>query len=269
MFATLEQHLLYAAVVCYLTGVAAHLYHIIKGKRRALEVGVGAFALGVLIQLVGTVLFVIRVGHLPVLGWQEATAFFAMGIMALYLWIQRTYKVPAFGAFVGPVVLGLCLLSLFMHPEMKTALRPELKSFWFPVHVLFAFVGDALFALAAVVGVMFLIQDYQLKHKAISPLFHRLPSLEVLDEVGYRCLAVGFPLLTLGIVTGSVWSMSTFGDYWRWMPKEVWSLVTWLLYAALLHGRLTSGWRGRRASIGSIAGFALVLGSFFLTSHMI
>ncbi|MBZ0253181.1 MAG: cytochrome c biogenesis protein, partial [Candidatus Methylomirabilis sp.] len=250
-------------------GSIAHLVYLFRSNPRAVAVGVRLFSAGFVLHLAHTAVYTVRTGHLPVLSWQEATSFFALAIVGLHLLVHRAYRIQAFGAFVGPVATGFCVLSLFLSPEMKTAIRPEMQSFWFPIHVVLAFMGDALFALAAVVGVMFLIQDYQLKHKTISPIFHRLPSLDVLDELGYRCLAVGFPLLTLGVITGSIWSMSAFGDYWSWTGKQVWSLVTWLLYAALIHGRLTAGWRGRRASIGSIAGFAVVVGSFFLTSHFI
>ena len=80
--------------------------------------------------------------------------------------------------------------------------------------------------------------------------------------MNYRCLALGFPLLTLGIISGSVWAEYAWGSYWNWDPKQTWSLITWLVYAALLHGRLTLGWRGRRAAILSILGFSIMLFTF-------
>ncbi|MFH1758908.1 MAG: cytochrome c biogenesis protein CcsA, partial [Pseudomonadota bacterium] len=87
-------------------------------------------------------------------------------------------------------------------------------------------------------------------------------ALKVLDDLNYRCLTFGFPLLTLGIISGSVWADSAWGSYWSWDPKETWSLITWFLYAALLHGRLTGGWRGRKAAIFSIVGFGALVFSF-------
>ena len=101
-----------------------------------------------------------------------------------------------------------------------------------------------------------------IKNKKWSQFLHRLPSLQTLDDLNYLCLSLGFPFLTLGIITGSIWAEYAWGSYWNWDPKETWSLVTWLIYAALLHGRLTIGWRGRRAAYFSIIGFAVVLFTF-------
>ncbi|MCL5808118.1 MAG: c-type cytochrome biogenesis protein CcsB, partial [Deltaproteobacteria bacterium] len=83
-----------------------------------------------------------------------------------------------------------------------------------------------------------------------------LPASSVLDEIGYKTIAIGFPLLTIGIVTGAFWANVAWGTYWSWDPKETWSLIVWLIYAAYLHARITRGWRGRKAAILSIVGFA-------------
>jgi cytochrome c-type biogenesis protein CcsB len=92
--------------------------------------------------------------------------------------------------------------------------------------------------------------------------YHRLPSLDLLDRVNYRSLTIGFPLLTLGIITGALWAENAWGSYWQWDPKETWSLITWFIYAALVHARLTVGWRGRKAAWLSIVGFLAVLFTF-------
>jgi len=265
----LEHTLLLVALLCYLLGTATQHAYLVRSDRRLVGVSIALFTAGFAIHALETAIEGLRLGYLPVLSWQEATDFYGLVIMAAYLVVQYTYRIRAIGAFVGPLVVVLVIAALFLPGAGTEQLRPELRSVWFHIHVPLAFMGEALFGVAAIVGLMWLIQDYQLRKRSISSAFHRLPSLDVLDEVGYRCLAIGFPLLTLAIVTGSLWSMDAFGDYWRWLPKEVWSLVTWLLYAALLHGRLLAGWRGRRASIGSIAGFTMVLASFFLTSHFI
>jgi cytochrome c-type biogenesis protein CcsB len=110
---------------------------------------------------------------------------------------------------------------------------------------------------------MYLIQEHHVKSKHLGGLFDRLPSLQILDEINYRLITLGFPLLTLAIITGAVWAESAWGSYWTWDPKEVWSLITWLVYAAVLHLRLTAGWRGRRAAILAIIGFVIVLFTFF------
>jgi cytochrome c-type biogenesis protein CcsB len=109
---------------------------------------------------------------------------------------------------------------------------------------------------------MYLIQERFLKKKRLGSLYQKLPSLDVLDEINYRCLSFGFPLLTVAIITGAIWAETAWGTYWSWDPKETWSLITWFIYAALLHGRLTTGWRGRRAAVLAIVGFFVLLFTF-------
>ena len=109
---------------------------------------------------------------------------------------------------------------------------------------------------------MYLLQERELKKKRFGLFYTRLPSLEALDNLNNHCLAVGFPLLTLGIITGSIWAKQAWGTYWQWDPKETWSLITWFIYAALVHARLTVGWRGRKAAWLSIVGFLAVLFTF-------
>jgi len=109
---------------------------------------------------------------------------------------------------------------------------------------------------------MYLLQDRMLKSKRFSPLYYRLPSLDTLDNINYRALSFGFPLMTLGIISGAAWAESVWGTYWSWDPKETWALLTWFVYAALLHGRLSIGWRGRRAALFAIIGFACLVFTF-------
>jgi cytochrome c-type biogenesis protein CcsB len=147
-------------------------------------------------------------------------------------------------------------------PMHTQDLNPALDSFWLPVHVGLSFMGNAVFTVAFVAAILYLIQERMLKSKKFSALHYRLPSLETLDRVNYRCLKFGFPLMTMGIISGAVWAESAWGTYWSWDPKESWALITWFLYAALLHGRLTVGWRGRRAAIFAIIGFCFLLFTF-------
>lgn len=200
-------------------------------------------------------------GHTPVTSLHEAMSFFAWCVVGLFLTLQLRYRLPSFGAFVTPPALVFLLAAVGTRGEIEP-LNPALQSVWLPIHVVLIFIGDGAFALAAAAAVMYLIQERQLKRKRLSGWFHRLPNIEVLDELNYRCLTIGFPLLTVGIITGSVWAQQAWGTYWSWDPKETWSLITWLLYAALLHGRLTVGWRGRRAAVWALIGFGSVLFTF-------
>ena len=192
----------------------------------------------------------------------ESLIFFSWCLVLVYLVITVRYKVPVVGAFVMPVTLILMAAAAFMPDKGVGEIPPALKSYWLPFHVTFSFLGDALFGLAFGAGVMYLIQERQLKRKRPGAFYYRLPSLEVLDAINYRSLTVGFPLLTLGIITGSIWAQYAWGTYWSWDPKETWSLITWLIYAALLHARLSVGWRGRKAAWFAIVGFFAVLFTF-------
>jgi cytochrome c-type biogenesis protein CcsB len=141
-------------------------------------------------------------------------------------------------------------------------LYPALQSVWLYVHTLTAFVSYSCFTIAAAVSALFIMQSHFLKKKNLGKMFLKLPSLDILDEIGYRCLAFGFPMLTVAIITGAFWASRAWGSYWSWDPKETWSLITWFIYAAMLHGRMTTGWRGKRAAILTIIGFLVMLFTF-------
>ena len=126
----------------------------------------------------------------------------------------------------------------------------------------FAMLGAAAFTLSFAVSIMYLIQEWYLKHHKVGFMYYRLPSLEILDEMNYKIISLGFIPLTLGILSGSVWAEYVWGAFWSWDPKQTWSLITWFVYAALLHGRLTIGWRGRKAAIIAIIGFMAVIFTF-------
>jgi cytochrome c-type biogenesis protein CcsB len=192
----------------------------------------------------------------------ESLVFFSLCLVTAYLVITMKFKVPVVGAFIMPITLILMAAAALLPEKGIGDIPPALQSNWLPIHVTLSFMGDALFAMAFGTGVMYLIQERQLKSKRPGALYYRLPSLEVLDSMNYRALTIGFPLLTLGIITGSVWAQYAWGSYWSWDPKETWSLITWLIYAAVLHSRLTVGWRGRKAAWFSIIGFAAVLFTF-------
>lgn len=198
----------------------------------------------------------------PVASLHESLSFFALTLVGIYLLFDYYYRTPILGAFICPIALVMMIGST-VAPSQPVPTNPILDSWWFPIHVSLAFLGHAIFAIAGVAGIMYLLQERMLKSKKFSGLFYRLPSLNVLDSINYKCLTFGFPLMTMGIISGAIWANSAWGGYWRWDPKETWALITWFLYAALLHGRLTVGWRGRRAAIFAIIGFLCLLFTFF------
>ncbi|MGE5239785.1 MAG: c-type cytochrome biogenesis protein CcsB [Chloroflexota bacterium] len=204
----------------------------------------------------------VSAGHLPVTNLHEASSFFSWCIVLIYFFLVRRYKIGIMSSFILPVVLVLMFSSSMLPREIRP-LSPVLQSYWLGIHTSLAMFGNAAFAVAFGIGIMYLLQEHYLKSKRLTGLFKRLPSLQVLDEINYRLITIGFPLLTLAIITGALWAESAWGSYWRWDPKEVWSLITWFIYALVLHIRLTAGWRGKRAAILSTVGFITVLFTFF------
>jgi len=144
---------------------------------------------------------------------------------------------------------------------------PALQSNWLAIHVITCFLGYASFAVSFGISVLFLIQE-GVSHQGGTPS-KWLPSEAILDEINYKSIVIGFPMLTLGIVTGAAWANYAWGTYWSWDPKETWSLITWFVYAAFLHARFTRNWRGRRAAYLSILGFVFVLFTYFGVNYLI
>ncbi len=249
------------AALLYLIGTLAYLAYIFFLKGSLSKAAVIAVSIGFASHTLAILARYAEAGYTPVTSLYESLSFFAWMIIGILLLANLKYKVKVLGSFLTPIALILMLFA-FALPKEILPLAPVLKSFWHPLHVVFAFLGNAIFALTFCCGVMYLIQEHQLKSKKMGPITKRLPPLSLLDDLSYQSLKYGFPLLTLGIITGAVWAEYAWGRYWNWDPKETWSLITWLLYAALLHQRLTVGWRGRKAAIMAIAGFLAIIFTF-------
>jgi cytochrome c-type biogenesis protein CcsB len=245
----------------YLLGTLAYLLYLISPRKGFSKSALVAISVGFLSHTLALIMRYAEAGHTPVTNLYESLSFFAWMIMGVLLIANLKYQISVLGSFLAPIAL-IFTLSAFALPKEIVPLAPVLKSFWHPFHVVFAFLGDAIFSLAFCCGIMYLIQEKQLKSKRMGAITKRLPSLKVLDDLNYQSLTFGFPLLTLGIITGAIWAEYAWGRYWNWDPKETWSLITWFLYAALLHQRLTVGWRGRKAAIMAIIGFMAVLFTF-------
>jgi cytochrome c-type biogenesis protein CcsB len=253
--------LFYVTLAAYLAATFAYLAYLIKPGDKAGNAARWALTSGFVVHIIFTAQRFFEAGHTPITNLHESLSFFSMAVAGLFIYFQRRFKVVVLGSFVTPLALVMLLLST-LFPMGIAPLNPALKSKWLAIHTIVAFLGYGAFAVAAGVAVVYIIQDRFLKKRRLGGLFQRLPSLDTLDEINYRCLTFGFPLLTVAIITGAIWAETAWGTYWSWDPKETWSLITWFVYAALLHGRLTTGWRGRRAAWLSIAGFCVMLFTF-------
>lgn len=199
-------------------------------------------------------------GFLPVANIGGALGFYSWLLIAGLLFLWWRYPVKILGALATPVA-GLMLCGALILPAPET-LPAILRGFWLTSHIATAMLGQATLALAFLGGILYLVQERQLKTKKFGFLYQRLPSLENLDALNYYCINLGFILLTLGMITGSLYAQQTLGSFWRWDPKETLTLTAWLLYAVLLHERLVRGWRGRRAAWLAIVGFLVLWVTF-------
>jgi cytochrome c-type biogenesis protein CcsB len=251
-----------AALGLYLAATAISIVQIFRRSTEPSKVMLAVTAGGFIVHTGSIIYRYYTAGHLPITNLHEASSFFSWCIVLIYFFLIRRYRIGIMSSFILPLVFVLMLSSSMLPREIRP-LSPVLQSYWLGIHTSLAMLGNAAFAVAFGVGIMYLLQEHYVKTKRLRGLFQRLPSLQVLDEINYRLITIGFPLLTLAIITGALWAESAWGSYWRWDPKEVWSLITWFIYALVLHIRLTAGWRGKRAAILSTVGFLTVLFTFF------
>jgi cytochrome c-type biogenesis protein CcsB len=197
----------------------------------------------------------------PGVNFKAIFSLFSWSIVCAYLLFQSRFRITALAGFAAPMAAFFMLLSAAM-PWVEGPVDPGFKGVWLALHVAAIFMGNGLFAIAFLAGIMYLLQEHHIKNKKFGAFFNRLPSLASLDLLGRYAVIYGFPFFTVGMITGSVYARYTLGSHWHWDPKEVWSLITWLLYVALLHERLAMGWQGRRAAIMAIVCFGVVVFTF-------
>jgi cytochrome c-type biogenesis protein CcsB len=199
------------------------------------------------------------VGHIPVSNLYEVFILFSMITAMFYLYYEQRYATRQLGPFVLLVISAAVGFLLWYTVSRDAAdiqpLVPALQSWWMKIHVPANFIGYGTFALSAMVGSAYLLKSH-------GYLADRLPSLEVLDDVMYKAISVGFAFFTVATILGALWAAEAWGGYWSWDPKETWALIVWLNYAAWLHMRLMSGLRGRVAAWWALIGLVVVTFAF-------
>ncbi len=195
----------------------------------------------------------------------EAMAYVSWAIILGYVLLEFTYRIKSIGAFVvgiGFIAMGAASLLPYRY-QTAEPLVPALNSYWIYIHVSVTLSSYAAFAMAGGLGVMYLVRERAERRGHHSRLIASLPDLETIDELGYKAIMVGFPLLAFGIILGAMWANYAWGGYWSWDPKETWSLIVWLIYGAYIHARMTRGWEGRRAAIYAVFGLLMVIFCFW------
>ncbi len=209
------------------------------------------------------------IGHAPLSNLYESLIFFAWTIILLYLLIEWRTKNRSIGAIATLLAFGAMAYGSYS-PTISNRIQPlvpALQSNWLLAHVITRFFGYAAFALAFGLSLMYLIKRLDNPEKQ-NMFLNLILRSSILDDLTHQMVVIGFLLLALGIITGAVWAHSAWGSYWTWDPKETWSLITWLVYAALLHARMMRGWRGKRLAIFSIAGFCCVIFTYFGVNYL-
>jgi len=262
-------------MVTFVYGLAACLYTFswVFKKPMAGTLATGVAIVGLVGNTAGIVLrwvesYSLGFGHAPLSNLYESLIFFSWTIVLINLFIERKYKYHVIGAVATPLAF-LAMAYASLSPNISDRIQPllpALKSNWLIAHVMTCFVGYAAFAIAFGVSIMYLLKNRETGDKNGS--LSRLPEAGVLDELTHQLVMFGFLFLSAGIITGAVWANSAWGRYWGWDPKETWSLITWFVYATLLHARLMRGWRGKRIALISIGGFAAVMFTYFGVNYL-
>ena len=257
----MEPVFLVIATLCYLSGAVGYQIYLVRDLPKIHKVSWSFLLVGAISHAFAVGLRSFHAGQLAVTTSREALSFFALVLVVAYVLIQIRLRLRLLGSFVSPLAV-LFMLGSALLPSPSTPISAVLQSGWVAFHVTSLFLAYALFALAFSAGVMYLLQERQIKHKSYGFLYSRFPSLERLDGINHYCLLAGFPLMTVGLVTGFAYAGVVWGAAWKGEPKEVGALATWFVYAVLLHERLTVGWRGRRAAWLAIIGFTAALVTF-------
>ena len=251
----------------YFVATISYLAYLIWPSEALSKISLGMTAIGFASHTFALVTRMVGTTDVSPPGFQEALSFFSWVLILVFLAVEFRHRLHVIGSFIVPLAL-LSLVSAAALPETAPTLTPVFRTLW--VHVTLSMLGTVGFAIAFVAGLMYLIQDGLLKSKRFNVLYSKLPALDFLDHLNQQSIVTGFPLLTLGIITGALSAEFSRGSYVNWNPEQTWALVTWVFYFVVLTGRLTVGWRAKRAAYLTIIGFAgviLTLIGVVLKSH--
>ncbi|HEY4485842.1 MAG TPA: cytochrome c biogenesis protein CcsA [Nitrospiria bacterium] len=251
-----------ATVFFYFLGTLAFLVHLAGGKKESLSrFSLLATGIGFAFHTIALGGWLIESGGISLIHLSQAMIFFAWGLVLVFFLVEYRFRIHILGSFVLPIAL-ISLVSAAVWPEGARTPDAGLRMAWVYLHATMAILGAVAFAIASSAGVMYLIQERLMKSKRFNDLYDKLPSLDILDELNRRAVILGFALLTLGIIIGAWGAGYVSAANFFWDPREIVSVVIWLFYLVVLHGRITMGWRARQAAYLAIIGFAGVILSF-------
>ncbi|MCX8071526.1 MAG: cytochrome c biogenesis protein [Candidatus Binatia bacterium] len=248
------------AVCGYLLATAAFLFHVVSGSRQARKLGHGVLIVAVCGHFLALAMRVFTAGYQALAPLPEQLSLMSFFAVCVYLLVSLQVSLAAVAAIVAPLAAIGTIAAYFFEVGHQAVKAPS-AGILLPIHIGPTLLGYGVFALSFCLSVAYLAQERQLKSKARSGVFRRLPSLETLDQWNHRFVAWGFVFFTIGILSGVWLARQTWGELWSWEPLQTWSGIAWVFYAALLHLR-SIGWRGRRAARLVVYSFLLLLASF-------
>jgi cytochrome c-type biogenesis protein CcsB len=287
------------ALGAYIAAAVAYFYHLAFRRTPAWALGLVAASVGVVAHGLSIVARGIAADRVPWGNMYEYSSLLSLLVVLGYLVVvEGVYKARTLGGFpltFAILTMAIAVAFLYVGPA---PLVPALNSYWIKIHVVAAITGSSLFALGCVVTILYLIKDraerrlasqvrpimggstgleedvaphYEpgadepaaISHAASGGRRGILPSADVLDRIAYHTIAFAFPIWTFAVIAGAIWAEQAWGRYWGWDPKETWSFITWVVFAGYLHARATSGWKGRRAAVIALVGFASLLITYY------
>ena len=248
--------LINVAIIGYVGATGLALAYLVQRHELIHRLSTLAVLAGWAVHTVALVARSLELGAPPLGNLSDAISVAVWVIVLLEVFLEQRTGVRVLGAFVMPIVVMLSLKATSARPG---ALTPALAGAWVWVHIALAMVGIAAFVFNFAGAIMYLLQERQLKTKRPGAFYYRLPSLETLDRLTFRTLALGFPFLTTGLVLGLLWARAAWGSTFTFDPLAFFSFLAWVVYAGTLAGRAIAGWHGRRAAYFSIVGFAALV----------
>jgi cytochrome c-type biogenesis protein CcsB len=253
-----ESTLFTIAFVSYALSLLVYFAALFARRDRWAGGGLVLAVIGFAVHTAALVLRTVSSGHAPFTNMFESLSFLSWAIVLALIVFGRSSLISRLGPYLMLIVVALvALASSPLMPKEATPLVPALQSYWLWLHVSVTLLGEAFFAVAFVASLLYLASNNEEKRKR-------------LDALAYRAVAVGFPLFTLGgLVFGMVWAYRAWGSYWSWDPKEVWSLITWFVFALYLHTRIVMGWKGKRSAWIAVIGFLAALFTYFGVNYLL
>ncbi|MFQ5596966.1 MAG: inner membrane protein YpjD [Nitrospiria bacterium] len=202
-------------------------------------------------------------GYIPLTNLHEAVSFFSWAIVLIFFWVEFKTHLYILGSFILPLAF-LSLISASALPDDIPEISPAIINALLGIHTTLSVLGIVAFTIAFIAGIMYLLQEKFLKSKQLNALYDRLPALDMLDQWNKKAILFGFPLLTLGIISGALWAQYALGSFWGDNnSKQALAVGIWFFYLLVLHGRITVGWRAKKAARLAIIGFVGVIFIFF------